>query len=99
MDILPLITVLVSGAIGGNLAGQLMPRVSMGRVFNSLFGIIGGGLGGYLFDQFGMTGTGVPGSGSKDVMNILTTFAGGCLSGGTIMLIIGYFIKLKGKKD
>lgn len=99
MEILPLITVLVSGAIGGNLAGSFMPRVSMGRVVNSMAGVVGGGLGGYLFDQIGMSGTGVPGSGAMDIMNILKTFAAGSLSGGTIMLIIGYLIKMMGKKE
>jgi uncharacterized membrane protein YeaQ/YmgE (transglycosylase-associated protein family) len=98
MDILPLITVIVSGAIGGNLAGSFMPKVSMGKITNTIVGAIGGGLGGYLFDMVGMSGSGVPGSGANDFRNIATTFFAGSLSGGTVMLIIGYVKQMMSKK-
>ncbi len=99
MEILPLITVLISGAIGGNLAGSFMPKVSLGKVGNTIAGIVGGGLGGYLFDMVGMSGTGVPGSGATDFRNIITTFLAGALSGGAVMLIIGYLIQMMSKKE
>ncbi len=99
MEILPLITVLTSGAIGGNLAGSFMPKVSMGKVGNTIAGIVGGGLGGYLFDMLGMTGTGVPGSGATDLRNFLTTFFASALSGGTMMLFLGYLFGIKNKKE
>ena len=99
MDILPLITVLLSGAIGGVIGGQLMPRFSMGKLGNLIIGVIGGGLGGYLLDQFGMSGTGVPGSGAMDLMNIVTTTAGSSLSGGAFTIIIGYIKGTMAKKE
>ncbi len=97
MEILPLMTVLISGGIGGVLAGRLMPRVSMGKIGNLIAGIIGGGVGGYLFDMVGMSGTGVPGAGATDLRNIFTTFFAGGLSGGAMMLAIGYLIGIKNK--
>lgn len=99
MDILPLITVLISGAIGGRIAGSLMPKVSLGKLGNLIAGVIGGGLGGYLFDMLGMSGTGVPGSAANDFRNIITTFLAGALSGGAVMLIIGYLIQMMSKKE
>ena len=99
MQILPLITVLISGAIGGILTGRLMPKVSMGRVINLIAGVVGGGLGGYLFDMIGMSGTGVPGAGAADMKNFLTTFVAGILSGGAMMLTIGYIIEMMNKKE
>lgn len=35
---------LLSGALGGNIAGSLMKKFSMGTVLNSVVGILGGGL-------------------------------------------------------
>ncbi len=98
MELLPLITVLISGAIGGVVTGRLMPKVSMGEVGNLIAGVIGGGLGGYLFDMVGMSGTGVPGAGANDFRNLLTTFFAGVLSGGAVMLTIGYILSRKNKK-
>ena len=47
-EYLPLIIQLVSGAVGGNLAGSLMKKFSLGTLGNSIVGILGGGLGGQL---------------------------------------------------
>lgn len=40
-----LIIQLISGALGGNIAGFLFKKISLGTVLNSILGIIGGGLG------------------------------------------------------
>lgn len=37
---------LASGAVGGNIAGALMKDKSLGTLWNSVVGILGGGLGG-----------------------------------------------------
>ncbi len=42
MSLLPLIIQLISGAVGGNLAGTLMKKFSLGTLWNSVAGIIGG---------------------------------------------------------
>lgn len=48
MNLLPLIIELVSGAVGGNIAGGLLKNLSLGPVGNSIAGIVGGGIGGQL---------------------------------------------------
>ena len=40
-----LIISLLSGALGGNLAGKAMPNNSLGTLWNSVAGIAGGGIG------------------------------------------------------
>ena len=45
-NLLPLIVQLLSGALGGNVAGSLMKNLSMGTLLNSVVGILGGGIGG-----------------------------------------------------
>jgi uncharacterized membrane protein YeaQ/YmgE (transglycosylase-associated protein family) len=41
-----LIVQLVSGVIGGNLAGRILKDSSLGVLWNSVLGLVGGGLGG-----------------------------------------------------
>lgn len=49
---------LVSGAVGGNVAGSLMKESSLGVVGNSIAGIIGGGLDGQLLGMIGVAAAG-----------------------------------------
>src|SRR4051794_33709523 len=51
MDITSLILELVSGAVGGNVAGAAMKEKSLGAVGNSLAGLVGGGLGGTILQS------------------------------------------------
>ena len=46
--ILGLIISLISGAVGGNIAGGVLDEHSLGPLGNSIAGIVGGGLGGQL---------------------------------------------------
>ena len=66
-NLVPLIIQLVSGAVGGNIAGSLMKKSSLGTLLNSLAGIVGGGIGGQLL---GMLGTATQ-SGNMDITSIL----------------------------
>lgn len=84
MDFLPLLIQLLSGAAGGNLAGKLLPKSSMGTLGNSLMGVIGGGLGGQLLGMLGMAP-----EGSMDLMGILGSLASGGVGGGVLMAIVG----------
>ncbi len=84
-EYLPLIIHLVSGALGGNLAGRLIPNYSMGRVGNSIAGILGGGLGGWIL---GMLGLGEPDF-SLNLMAVLGNTVGGAVGGGFIMVVLG----------
>lgn len=52
MDLVNLLITLVSGAAGGNIAGAAAPTKSLGIAGNTIFGLIGGGLGQYLLKHF-----------------------------------------------
>ena len=76
-EYLPLIIQLVSGAVGGNIAGSLMKNFSLGTLWNSVVGILGGGLGGQVF---GMLGIG-DGGGEMDLSGILGSVGSGGVGG------------------
>lgn len=92
-NLLPLIISLVSGAVGGNVAGGLMKNFSLGTLGNSLAGVVGGGLGGQLLNMMNI-GTG---SGGMDIGSIIGTVASGGVGGGVLMVIIGLIKKVLGK--
>ena len=88
-----LIIQLISGAVGGNVAGGLMKDKSLGTLGNSIAGILGGGIGGQLL---GMLGIGA-GGGGMDIGSIITQVAGGGVGGGVLMVIIGIIKKAMAK--
>jgi len=94
MSIVPLLIQLVSGAVGGNLAGSVMKNSSLGTVWNSILGIVGGGLGGQLL---GMIGIAAAPSGSLDLGSIIGSIAGGGVGGGVLMAIVGAIKKSMAK--
>ncbi|MCH2034109.1 MAG: hypothetical protein MK202_11425 [Tenacibaculum sp.] len=73
-----LIISLLTGALGGNLAGAVLKKFSMGTLWNSVVGILGGGLGGHLLGMLGL-----------DLSGIVGSIAGGTVGGGVLMAIIG----------
>lgn len=87
-EYLPLIIQLVSGAVGGNIAGSLMKNSSLGTLWNSVVGILGGGLGGSILSMIGL-GT----DGEMDLSGILGSVAGGGIGGGILLAIIGLIKK------
>lgn len=91
---LPVIIQLVSGAVGGNAAGALLKDKSLGTIGNSLAGILGGGLGGYLLNMLGVA----TGAGGMDIAGIIGSIAGGVVGGGVLMAIIGFIKSAMGKK-
>jgi len=69
-EYLPLIIQLVTGALGGNVAGKLLKNLSLGTVGNSIVGILGGGLGGQLLGMLGMgAGAAAGAEGGMDISN------------------------------
>ncbi len=80
-----LIINLISGAVGGNVAGALFKNINLGTLWNSVAGILGGGWGGSLL---GMLGLGV-GGGAMDIGSILGRVASGGVGGGVLMAIVG----------
>ena len=88
-NIWPLIIQLISGALGGNAAGALMKKLSLGTVLNSILGIVGGGLGGQLLNLLGVGTAG----GGMDLGGIITSIAGGGVGGGILLAIVGLIKK------
>ena len=87
MEFLPLIIQLVSGALGGNAAGKLMPKFDLGTLWNSVAGVAGGGLGGQILGMLGMAAGG--GGEAMDIGSIIASVASGGVGGGALMAIIG----------
>ena len=97
-EYLPLIIQLISGAVGGNLAGKLMKNSSLGTLWNSVVGILGGGLGGTVLGMLGLSGAeAAEASTSMDLNSILGSVAGGGVGGGILMAIIGMVKKAMAK--
>ena len=89
----PLIIQLISGALGGNVAGSLLKDASLGTVGNSIVGILGGGLGGQLLGMLGMAA----GGGGMDIGSIIGSVASGGVGGGVLLAIIGMIKKAVAK--
>jgi len=82
---LPLIIQLVSGAVGGNIAGTLMNKFSLGALGNSLVGILGGGLGGQILGMLGVATS----TGDSSLASVVGSVAAGAVGGGGLMAVIG----------
>ena len=74
---------LLSGAVGGNVAGRLFKDLSLGTLGNSIAGILGGGIGGWVLGLVGLGGA------ESGLAAILGNIAGGAIGGGVIMAVIG----------
>ncbi len=86
MNIVALLIQLISGAVGGNIAGGLFKKLSLGPTGNSIVGILGGGIGGQLL---GMLGVGGAAAGGLDLGGVLSSIVGGGVGGSVLMAIIG----------
>lgn len=58
--IIGLIIQLISGAVGGNIAGAAMKQYNLGTIGNSIAGLIGGGVGAQIIGALGGGGAGGP---------------------------------------
>jgi len=85
MDLLNLIISLISGAVGGNIAGAALKDQSLGTVGNSIAGILGGGVGGMLLQALGAS----VGGGGIDPGSLIGSIASGGVGGSIVMVIIG----------
>ncbi|WP_296312977.1 hypothetical protein [Winogradskyella sp. UBA3174] len=97
-EYLPLIIQLISGAGGGIVAGKLMKGSSLGTLWNSVAGIVGGGLGGQVLGMLGLGGAAAAeASTGMDLTSILSSVAGGGVGGGIVMVVIGMIKKAMAK--
>lgn len=91
MDIVTLIIQAVSGAVGANITGKLAKKIDLGIIWNSVSGIIGGGLGGQILNMLGVAT--ISGGGSPDLASILSNIGSGAVGGGVLMAIVGIIKK------
>ncbi len=89
MDLVNLLISLVSGIVGGNIAGAAMPNKSLGPVGNSIAGFFGGGIGGYILQALGVLSATAA---TTDIGSLIGNVAGSGV-GGAILLFIVSFIK------
>jgi uncharacterized membrane protein YeaQ/YmgE (transglycosylase-associated protein family) len=82
-----LIIQLISGAVGGNVAGSAMKDYNLGPVGNSIAGIIGGGLGGQILSYLspGMAQA----ASTLDWGAIIGQVASGGVGGAILMVVVG----------
>ncbi|MEZ4703029.1 MAG: hypothetical protein R2834_22045 [Rhodothermales bacterium] len=81
MDVVGLLTSLITGGVGGNLAGMALKDKSLGTLWNTIVGMIGGGLGSQVLGILGMAAA----NGGLDLASIASSTVGG----GVLMAIVG----------
>lgn len=80
---------LVSGAVGGNVAGGLLKNLNQGTLINSIAGLIGGGVGAQILNWLGAGGMAADAAGGMDVSSIIGQVASGGVGGGVVLAIVG----------
>ncbi len=89
MDVVGLLTTLISGGIGGNVAGMLMKDKSLGTLWNTVAGVVGGGLGSQVLGLLGIATS----NGGLDLASIASSLVGG----GGLMAIVGIVKQMMAK--
>ena len=85
-----LIISLVSGAVGGNVAGGLLKNLNLGVLWNSVAGIVGGGIGGQLLGMLGAGGLAdAAAGGGFDFGAIAGQVVSGGVGGGVLLAVVG----------
>jgi hypothetical protein len=90
---LAVIVPLVSGAVGGNIAGRVLKRYDLGTVGNSVAGVLGGGIGGQMLAIL-VPAVGAAASGGADAASILAQVAGGGIGGSVLLVVTGMLKQL-----
>lgn len=99
-ELIYMIISIVSGAVGGNVAGAAAPEKSLGGIGNSLAGLVGGGLTSYILQamdilgKMGVLPTGAEGAGAAaaaapDIGSILANIGTSGVGGALLTFIIG----------
>jgi uncharacterized membrane protein YeaQ/YmgE (transglycosylase-associated protein family) len=92
VNIFPLLLQLLSGIVGGNLAGVVSGKFDMRLLGNSLVGIVGGGIGGEFYEHL----TFANGLGATDVSIFMASVAAGSIGGALAVVIVGWVRSLRG---
>ena len=84
----------IMGAVGGNVIAKFLPSLDLGTLWNSVAGIVGGGIGGTLL---GMIGVDAGAATSLDIGSLLGGAGAGAVGGGVVMFVVGLIKKALGK--
>ena len=94
MNFTAIILQLISGGVGGNIAGALLKKLNLGPVGNSIAGIVGGILTGQVLRMLGSGGAAATtasaaSTSGMDLTSILSNVGGAGVGGAAVMAIIG----------
>lgn len=101
MDLTNLIISLISGLVGGNVAGAFTKDdQNLGTLGNSISGLVGGGLGGWILKALGVLGAatathaaGAPATpemvGGMDISSLLANIGGSGVGGAILTAVVG----------
>ena len=84
--LMPLITQLISGAIGGNAVGAMLKQQATSMIVRTIVGAIGGVGGGLLLQALG---------GEAGLSNLVANGLGGLIGGGILQAIAGTVVGRK----
>ena len=85
---------MISGAVGGNAAGKALKDLSLGKLGDTITGLIGGIGGGQLLAILGI----LTGGGGMDATAVAGDIAGGGAGGAVLMAIVGAIKNALSKK-
>jgi len=84
-----IIVALISGGVGGNIAGALLKNFSLGPVGNTIVGVLGGGLGQQLLSATGMLQS----------SGMVGDIGGSAVGGAVLMAIVGVIKNMMANKS
>lgn len=87
MDIVSTLISLISGGVGGNIAGAAWKDKSLGAIGNTIAGVIGGAAGAYLMQAVGVLNS--LGLGDMTVSSILGNVGSSAVGGAILTAIVG----------
>lgn len=94
MNVMGIVTDLIAGGVGGNLAGAVLKKFDLGPVGNTVAGLVGGVGGGQLLSLL-LSGGAAAGTaaatngGGMDMTSILTNVGGAGVGGAIVIAILG----------
>jgi len=93
MNVIGIVTDLIAGGVGANIAGALLKKFDLGPIGNTVAGLVGGVGGGQLLSMLTAGGaaaaTTAATGGGMDMSSILSSVAGGGVGGAIVMAIVG----------
>ena len=93
MNLTAILIQLISGGVGGNIAGAVLKKLNLGPVANSIVGIIGGVITGQVIKMLGAGGAAATAAaastGGMDMSSILSNVGGAGIGGAVLTAVVG----------